>query len=182
MKFNRNYKSKQNEDRGRFPYDGRKPERLSEKKMKKLLLVLVMVLGVSASSFAIFDKYTINREQLPERAQEMLDTYFPKAKVGMIKIDKHLLKKTDYDVKLVNGTKIEFSNAGKWTSVDCGSKAVPDGIVPKTISRYITKNFSTVKVVSIKKTASAYEVGLSDGVMLKFNLLGQFKEVMSIGD
>ena len=37
----------------------------------------------------------------------MITTYFPKAKISMIKVDKHLLKKTDYDVKLVNGTKIE---------------------------------------------------------------------------
>ena len=68
---------------------------------------------------AFIDKYTINRENLPEEALEMLDEYFPKAKVSMIKVDRHLLKKTDYDVKLVNGTKIEFSNAGKWQSVDC---------------------------------------------------------------
>ena len=141
----------------------------------------MMVWG-ALSSYAIFDKYTINRDQLPEAAQEMLDTYFPKAKVGMIKIDKHLLKKTDYDVKLVNGTKIEFSNAGKWTSVDCGSRAVPADLVPKTIKKYIDKNFDGVKIVKIKKTSLAYEIGLSDGVLLKFNLLGQFKEVMSIND
>ena len=74
--------------------------------MKKFLLTLIMVAVCASSAFAIFDKYTINREQLPDNAREMLDKYFPKAKVGMIKIDKHLLKKTDYDVKLVNGTKI----------------------------------------------------------------------------
>ena len=53
----------------------------------------------------------------------MLDEYFPKAKVNMIKVDRHLLKKTDYDVKLTNGTKIEFSNKGR-TNVDCKSKRV----------------------------------------------------------
>ena len=153
-----------------------------KKIMKKILLILAMMIVGVTSSYAFIDKYTINREQLPEKAQEMLNTYFPKAKIGMIKIDKHLLKKTDYDVKLVNGTKIEFSNSGKWTSVDCGSKALPDDLVPKTIARYITKNFNGAKTVKIKKTATAYEVGLSDGVLLKFNLLGQFKEVMSIND
>ena len=39
-----------------------------------------------------------------------------------------------------------------------------------------------MKIVSIKKKSSGYEVGLSDGVELKFNLLGQFKEVVSIDD
>ena len=150
--------------------------------MKKFLLTLIMVAVCASSAFAIFDKYTINREQLPDNAREMLDKYFPKAKVGMIKIDKHLLKKTDYDVKLVNGTNIEFSNAGKWTSVDCGSSALPDGLVPNTIAKYITKNFPSVKTVSIKKKTTSYEIGLSDGVLLKFSLLGQFKEVISIGN
>ncbi|MDE7097148.1 MAG: PepSY-like domain-containing protein, partial [Muribaculaceae bacterium] len=96
---------------------------------------------------------------------------------GMIKTDKHLLKKTDYDVKLVNGTKIEFNNAGKWTSVDCKTREVPQGIIPKPIRTYVTKNFPDVKIVKIEKKSSKYEVELSDDVELTFNLLGQFKGV-----
>ena len=42
-----------------------------------------------------------DRDDLPVTAQEMITTYFPKAKISMIKVDKHLLKKIDYDVKLV---------------------------------------------------------------------------------
>lgn len=146
--------------------------------MKKLLSVLLMcVLCCGAASAFIFDKYTLNREDLPEEARNFLTEYFPKAKVGMIKVDKHLLKKTDYDVRLVNGTTVEFSNAGKWTSVDCKTREVPAGIVPKTIVRYVSKNYSDVKIVSIKKKSGNYIIGLSDGVDLKFNLLGQFKGV-----
>lgn len=95
----------------------------------------------------------------------------------MIKIDRHLLKKTDYDVRLVNGTTIEFNNSGKWTSVDCKSREVPEGLVTKTIRNYIQKNYADVKIVKVKKKSSGYEIGLSDGVDLKFNLLGQFKGV-----
>ncbi len=87
------------------------------------------------------------------------------------------LKKTDYDVKLVNGTKIEFSNSGKWTSVDCKTREVPEGIIPKTIRTYVKKNFPEVKIVKIEKTSTKYEVGLSDDVELTFNLLGQFKSM-----
>ena len=59
----------------------------------------------------------------------------------MIKVDKHLLKKTDYDVKLVNGTKIEFNNAGEWTSIDCKKKSVPAELVPKHIRRKVAKDY-----------------------------------------
>lgn len=145
--------------------------------MKKLLFTLMLAIIVSTTAFAFVDSYTIKREQLPEEAQQMLEKYFPKAKIGMIKIDRHLLKKTDYDVRLVNGTTIEFNNSGKWTSVDCKSREVPEGLVTKTIRNYIQKNYADVKIVKVKKKSSGYEIGLSDGVDLKFNLLGQFKGV-----
>ena len=127
------------------------------------------------------DKYTLDRDNLPVKAQEMITTYFPKAKISMIKVDKHLLKKTDYDVKLVNGTKIEFNNAGKWTSVDCKTREVPQGLIMKPIRNYLKKNFNDEKVVKIEKKSWGYELKLSDGVELKFNLLGQFKS-MSMDD
>lgn len=137
----------------------------------------MLAIIASTTAFAFVDSYTIKREQLPEEAQQMLEKYFPKAKIGMIKIDRHLLKKTDYDVRLVNGTTIEFNNSGKWTSVDCKSREVPEGLVTKNIRNYIQKNYADVKIVKVKKISSGYEIGLSDGVDLKFNLLGQFKGV-----
>lgn len=141
--------------------------------MRKIVFTLLLVvvgLGVARA-----DKYTIDRSQLPEAAQQMLTEHFPKAKVSMIKVDKHLLKKTDYDVKLVNGTKIEFNNAGKWTSVDCKTREVPQGLILKPIQRYVKKNFPDVKIVKIEKDFKGFEVDLSDGVELKFDRLGTFK-------
>lgn len=144
--------------------------------MKKYLLVMLAVMMTVMSGYA-FDKYSVDRSDLPEAAQKFLTTHFPKAKVGMVKTDKHLLKKNDYDVKLVNGTKIEFNNAGKWTSVDCKTREVPEGIIPKAIRNYVGRNFPEVKIVKIEKTSTKYEVGLSDDVELTFNLLGQFKSM-----
>jgi len=143
-------------------------------------LIAALVLTIAGASMAYADKYTLKRDALPQQAQEMLLEYFPKAKVAMIKVDKHLLKKTDYDVRLTNGTTVEFNNKGKWTSVDCKNREVPEGLVVKPIRRYVTKNFSGLKIVKIKKKASGYEVGLSDGVDLKFNLLGSFTGVLKI--
>lgn len=143
--------------------------------MKKILILFLIM--VASVGIANADKYTINRNDLPETAQTMLKEYFPKAKVGMIKVDRHLLKKTDYDVRLVNGTTIEFNNSGKWTSVDCKTREVPSGLIIRPIRNYVSKNFTDVKIVKIQKKSSGYEIKLSDGVELKFNLLGQFKSV-----
>lgn len=145
--------------------------------MKKLILFICVALLSVNCSYAFLDSYVISREKLPEEAQEMLQEHFPKAKVSLIKVDRHLLKKTDYDVRLTNGTTVEFSNKGKWTSVDCGTKAVPEALIPSAIRRYVSKNYSGVTIVSIRKRTTGYDIGLSDQITLKFNLLGQFKSV-----
>lgn len=143
--------------------------------MKKLILFLLLLITSAGAAYAFIDSYTLDRKNLPEPAREMLDKYFPKAKVGMIKVDRHLLKKTDYDVRLVNGTTIEFSNSGKWKSVDCKSREVPDGLVTKPIRNYVAKNCNGAKIVRITKKSSGYVIGLSDGIELSFNLLGKIK-------
>lgn len=143
--------------------------------MKKFLIALLLIVGVAATASA--DKYSLSREDLPQAAQEFLTKYFPKSKVSMVKTDRHLLKKTDYDVKLVNGTKIEFNNSGKWTSVDCKTREVPDGIIMKPILKYVSKNFPQTFVTKISKKGWGYEVELNDGVELKFNSLGGFKSM-----
>lgn len=139
--------------------------------MKKFLLFLMALLCLGGAAKA--DSYNIDRDKLPVKAREMIEEYFPKAKIGMIKVDKHLLKKTDYDVKLVNGTKIEFNNAGKWTSVDCKNRQVPDGLVMRTIHNYVKKNCNGAFITKIENKLSGYEIELSDGVEMKFNKLGK---------
>ena len=149
-------------------------------KMRKLMLTLLAVIFcVAVSEASIFDKYTFKRENLPEEAQAMLDEHFPKGKVALIKVDKHLLKKTDYDVQLTNGTKIEFSNKGKWTSVNCGKREVPEALVPSAVRRYVSKNFSGKSVTGITKRNIGYDVILSDGTEHRFNMLGQYKGLTS---
>ena len=150
--------------------------------MKKILSLLVALVFTATSAFAFIDSYTVSRKDLPEDAQEMLSKYFPKAKVSLIKVDRHLLKKTDYDVRLTNGTTVEFTNKGKWTSVTSKSKALPDDLIPAAIRKYVAKNYSDVKIVSIHKRNAGYDIGLSDEITLRFNLLGQFKGVKMEGE
>ena len=150
-------------------------KKISNRILKNFMvaLVLALICGATASaSIPFLDKYSINRDDLPEAAREMLDEHFPKAKVSMVKTDKHLLKKTDYDVKLVDGTKIEFNNKGAWTSVDCGKKAVPATLLKKNMTKHVDKKHPGAKIVSVRKKVAAYEVTLSTGHLIKFTLLG----------
>lgn len=140
-------------------------------------MMLAAVLFVTCTAMALpIDKYTIKRDQLPEEAQKMISDNFPKAKIAMIKIDKHWLKKPDYKVRFTNGTTIEFNNRGKWKEVDCNGQRVPDALIMKTISRYISKNYPDSYVTKIEKSGKGYSLELSDNIELKFDLLGTFKK------
>lgn len=145
--------------------------------MKKIILFLLLMITAGGAAHAFIDKYSLDRKDLPEPAREMLDKYFPKAKVGMIKVDRHLLRKADYEVRLVNGTTIKYNSAGKWKSVDCKKREVPEGLVIKTIRIYVSKNCNGAKIVRVEKKSSGYVIGLSDDVELNFNLLGQLKKM-----
>lgn len=141
--------------------------------MRKMIVCTVVLLGALSASAALpLDKYSVNRKDLPEEAKAMLDEHFPKAKVSMIKVDRHLLKKTDYDVKLTNGTKIEFSNKGRWTLVDCKKKSVPEALVPKAIRSSVAKRYADTKIVRISRSSLYYLVGLDNGKELKYDRLG----------
>lgn len=148
--------------------------------IKKLIVMIALVLGVLSASAALpLDKYSINRNDLPEAAREMLDEHFPKAKVSIIKVDRHLLKKTDYDVKLTDGTRIDFSNKGRWTHVECNKKSVPESLVPKAIRNSVAKRYGDEKIVSISRSTLYYTVGLSGGKELKYDLLGIFQKELT---
>ena len=143
---------------------------------RKLILMVALMFGmISASAALPFDKYTINRKDLPDAAREMLEEHFPKAKVSMIKVDRHLLKRTDYDVKLTNGTRIEFSNKGRWTLVDCNKKSVPESLLPAPIRRSAEKKYPGKKIVRISRSSLYYIIGLADGKELKYDRLGIFQ-------
>lgn len=105
-----------------------------------MIFMAMLAIVIPASAALPIDSYTIKRDKLPEAAREMLDKHFPKAKISMIRVDRHLLRKTDYDVKLTNGTKIEFDNKGNWTSIDCKKREVPTDLVNKTVKRHVTNN------------------------------------------
>lgn len=153
--------------------------------MKKLItaLTLILMLAISASAIKLpFDKYTIKRSELPAIAQQMLDEHFPKKKVSMIKVDRHLLKKTDYDVKLTDGTEIEFNNKGEWTRVDCKKKAVPEALVSNTVKKNVEKKFPNEKITSVHKRALYHEICLSNGSRHKYDLLGIYQGPVTKAD
>lgn len=96
------------------------------------------------------------------------------------KAEKYLTK---YEITLSDLTKLEFSLDGAFIEVSGsnknGTKVSDDPIValPQVILDYIAKNYPTATIVKAEKSASKYEVKLSNRVRLDFNLSGQLLKV-----
>lgn len=135
--------------------------------MKKTLFILACVFTLVANVKA--DNYQpITRDQLPEKAQTFLSTYFPEAKISLARKEIDVME-LSYDVIFTDGSKVEFDRKGNWTEVDCLAQPLPAGIVPDAIKEVIDTRYPDVKATKIERDHREIEVKLSNRVELTFN-------------
>ena len=140
--------------------------------MKKILLTLVVAMFCSISVMA--DDMPIEYNKVPANARAVITKYFPTSTVTAATKDAEFLGGAEYSVYLNNGAKVEFDSKGVWKEVECGTMAVPAGIVPVKIASYVKANYEGSDIVKIDVDKNDYEIRLSTGLELKFNLKGDF--------
>lgn len=136
--------------------------------MKKVLLALVCLFAVQTMVWAGDDK-PIQINQLPQSAQAFIKQYFAGSKVAIAKMETGLFDKS-YDVIFTNGDKLEFDKRGAWTEINCKYSVVPASVVPAKIQQYVTTGYQDAKILKIEKDKQDYEVSLSNGWEIKFDL------------
>lgn len=136
--------------------------------MKKVLFLLVCVFGLQTMLWASDDK-PIQVNQLPQAAQTFIKTHFADRKVAMAKVDSEWMDKT-YDVIFTNGDKLEFDKKGAWKEISCKYSEVPAVALPQPIRQYVSENYPDARVLKIDKDKRDYEVKLSNGWEIKFDL------------
>src|SRR5690606_2135996 len=135
------------------------------------------ILIISAIAFFISgglnaQKNNISKDDLPHRAQSFLANYFSNERLVQAEKDMDGFK-THYEIKLSNGTELEFDEKGYWKEIDGKDKvAIPQEFIPKKISQYITQHFAPHRVSKIEKDRNKYEVELTNGMDLEFSLNG----------
>ncbi len=141
--------------------------------MKRMFLSLALVMGLSLSVMAD-DIYERDDSSLPQPAKNTLSKHF-NDKVSLVKIDKDFGRIDEYEVILDNGTEVKFDRKGNWKSVETpANKSVPKGLIPEAMGKYVKENHKGAKIVSLEKERSKYEVELSNGMELEFDLSGNF--------
>lgn len=136
--------------------------------MKKILLTLVAIFSVGIFSAMADNDRVINKSQLPAPAQQFLNEHFAGVDLTYAKEERDIFKHS-FEVRLADGTKIEFTSKGEWDEVECRFGEVPAAIVPQAIKEYIEKNYAGAKVLYIEKDRNDYEVKLSNRLELKFD-------------
>lgn len=135
--------------------------------MKKIFLAIACVFTLATSACA--DNYQpVYQNQLPEKAQIFLATYFPEAKISLARKEVDVMELT-YDVIFTDGSKVEFDRKGNWTEVDCLTNPLPEGIVPDAICKVINAHYPEAKVTKIERDHREVDVKLSNRVELTFN-------------
>ena len=114
--------------------------------------------------------------ELPAPAQQFITTYFAQSDIAWIQWERDGMSK-EYEVRLNNGTWIEFYSDGALEKIDCKTNAVPAGIVPETVVNYVSTNFPQVVIVKYQIDRRDQEVELNTGLELVFDLNGNFLHI-----
>lgn len=142
------------------------------KKMLKLFpLLLIAILGISMAACSDKDEdEPMSSSDLPTTAKDFIVANFPSSSIISVVKDK-----TEYDVVLSDGTKIEFNKDGEWMDVDAApTKALPSGFYPDTIDKYVAENYEGFVINEISKVNTGFEVDLTNDVELLFGKEGNF--------
>lgn len=136
------------------------------KHLKSFFVALVCLL-IPAVSMA--DDTPIPVEQLPAAVRTFIQKNFKGAKIIYAEKDWN-----SYECRLSDGTKVEFNKKGVWKNIDCKVSPVPAALIPAAIAKYVKANFPDCIITEISQERYGYEVGLSNGLDLKFSKQGAF--------
>ncbi len=137
--------------------------------MKKIIIIVVLMLGLTLSANA---QKKIEITELPKPAQEFLKKYFSNSAIDVVKKDAEHGEK-GYEVKLKDGTEIEFWKDGSYREVDGGKKPIPTGFIPVSVKDYVAKNHPNEKITHIDYGHKDLDVDLTNNIDLEFTKEGK---------
>lgn len=156
--------------------------------MKYLPIKLLAVLGLGLTLSCVEDddlnpEIVIPTTELPENSVAFLTTYFSAETVTTAS------KKTSpdpdddgyYEVRLSNGVEIEYNQEGDWVEIDSNNGQIPDGILPVSMTDYISQNHPNQVIDNVDRERfgntgyTGYEVELEPSeIELYFDAEGMY--------
>ncbi|TPG40256.1 PepSY-like domain-containing protein [Flavobacterium pectinovorum] len=138
--------------------------------MKTRIILATLLLGFVISGNA---QKKIETTELPKTSQDFLKKYFSHTTVVNAKKDAEHGEK-GYEVKLKDGTEVEFWKDGSYREVDGDGKPIPTDFIPKSIKDYVAKNYPNEKITHIDYGHKDLDVDLTNKIDLEFTKEGKF--------
>lgn len=138
--------------------------------MKRFILTFALLLGFAYVASA--DERPIELSQMPKAAQTFIANNFAGKALLYANVDREILD-TDYEVRLEDGTQIDFNGSGQWTKISNKRAGVPQSVIPANIVQYAQKSYPDATILSVERDTRNYEVKLSNGLELVFTLDGK---------
>lgn len=142
----------------------------------KRMIIAAMACVVVCMSACAEKTQLVKFNELPQKAQTFIETYFNAADISFVKMEKDGLH-NDYDVRMKDGTEIDFDHDGSLEQVDCQTKAVPAGIVPEKITTYVAEHFAGAFIVKYEIDRRELKVELNNSLDLEFDKQGNFLRI-----
>ncbi|MEG1024771.1 MAG: PepSY-like domain-containing protein [Flavobacterium sp.] len=131
------------------------------------IAVVLLFLAISASA-----QKKIEVSELPKPAQDFLKKHFSYTTVVSAKKDAEHGEK-GFEVKLKDGTEVEFWKDGSYREVDGGDKPIPTDFIPNNIKEYVGKNHPNEKITHIDYGHKDLDVDLTNNIDLEFTKQGK---------
>ena len=150
--------------------------------VRKLLAFLPILLGVWMLS-SCDDEKKIDFGDLPSEARSFIENYFPSADILSIVQEKEDGRK-EYQVKLSDGTDMEFDEDGEWTNIECYFSPLPTGILPANVITKVEELHPEAYINGVEKELGGYVVDVTDagGIDWDMRFNAQFEYVSQSQD
>ena len=150
--------------------------------VRKLLAFFPILLGVWMLS-SCDDAKKIDFGDLPSEARSFIENYFPSADILSIVQEKEDGRK-EYQVKLSNGTDMEFDEDGEWTNIECYFSPLPTGILPANVITKVEELHPEAYINGVEKELGGYVVEVTDagGIDWDMRFNAQFEYVSQSQD
>lgn len=146
------------------------------KKMKflsNLGFAFLLLVGMQAMA----QETVVDQGQLPDQAKNFMAQYFSNQAIANVVKDRGVFK-TEYEVYLKDGSKLEFDGEGQWKEVKSKTEPLSNmAFIPEAIRNYVVQNYANQSIKAIEKGSRKYEVKLTNGLELEFGLAGNFLRI-----
>ena len=139
--------------------------------MKKAFTLASVVFVGAVTLLQAANDHIIQFAQLPNSAKVFVNKFFKGKQVSYIKEDREIIS-TNYELRLADGTEIDFDSKGNWTDVDGQHQAIPVGLIPAAVLKTVSKQHPNDSIVKIERNRFGYEVKLLSGLEIQLNKQG----------